>query len=173
MAVLTRDIELQDHVKGRDDAPVTLVEYGDFECPYCGETVGLIESVQQLMGDKLRYVFRHFPLVEPHPHALNAAGLAEAASEAGKFWDAHRVLYDNQHALDDRSLRNYGRRLGLSVEAIEAALSGRYAERIDLDFKSGIESGVNVTPTLFINGQRYDGRRDVRGLHAALLAAAG
>ncbi|CAM5767427.1 hypothetical protein LMIY3S_02157 [Labrys miyagiensis] len=173
MAALTRDIEPQDHVKGSADAPVTLVEYGDFECPYCGETVGVIDSVQLLMGERLRYVFRHFPLIEPHPHALHAAGIAEAASEIGRFWEAHRILYDNQYALDDRSLRNYGRRLGLSAEAIDAALSGHYAGRIDVDFRSGIESGVNATPTLFINGRRYDGRRDVRGVHAALLAAAG
>ena len=172
MAALTRDIEPQDHVKGREDAPVTLVEYGDFECPYCGETVGVIDGVQLLMGERLRYVFRHFPLIEPHPHALHAAELSEAASEIGRFWEAHRILYDNQHALDDRSLRAYGRRLGLSQEAVEAALASRYADRIDLDFRSGIESGVNATPTLFINGQRYDGRRDLRGLHAALLAAA-
>ncbi len=171
MAALTRDIEPQDHVKGLDDAPVTLVEYADFECPYCGETVGVIDGVQRLMGDRLRYVFRHFPLIEPHPHALHAAGLAEAASEIGRFWEAHRILYDNQHALDDRSLRNYGRRLGLSADVVDAALAGQFSERIESDFRSGIESGVNATPTLFINGQRHDGRRDVRGLHAALLAA--
>ncbi|MGJ4855933.1 DsbA family protein [Labrys sp. La1] len=172
MAVLSRDISADDHVKGLADAPVTLVEYGDFECPYCGETVGVIDGVQRLMGERLRYVFRHFPLIEPHPHALHAAGLAEAASEIGRFWDAHRILYDNQHALDDRALRNYGRRLGLGTDTVEAALAGHYAGRIELDFQSGIASGVNATPTLFINGVRHDGRRDLRGLHAALLAAA-
>ncbi|WP_454814079.1 DsbA family protein [Labrys neptuniae] len=172
MAVLSRDISADDHVKGLADAPVTLVEYGDFECPYCGETVGVIDGVQRLMGERLRYVFRHFPLIEPHPHALHAAGLAEAASEIGRFWEAHRILYDNQHALDDRALRNYGRRLGLGTDTVEAALAGHYAGRIELDFQSGIASGVNATPTLFINGVRHDGRRDLRGLHAALLAAA-
>lgn len=172
MAMLSRDVGTQDHVKGLADAPVTLVEYGDFECPYCGETVGVIDGVQRLMGERLRYVFRHFPLIEPHPHALHAAGLAEAASEVDRFWEAHRILYDNQHALDDRALRNYGRRLGLGAETVEAALGGHYAARIELDFQSGIASGVNATPTLFINGIRHDGRRDLRGLHAALLAAA-
>lgn len=172
MAQLSRLVDAQDHAKGRADAPVTLVEYGDFECPYCGETVGVIDGVQRLMGERLRYVFRHFPLVEPHPHALHAAGLAEAAGTIGRFWEAHRILYDNQHALDDRSLRQYGRRLGLDAQAVEAALGGHYAARIDLDFNSGIASGVNATPTLFINGRRHDGRRDLKGLHAALLAAA-
>jgi protein-disulfide isomerase len=172
MSVLTPDVGPQDHSLGSQDAPVTLVEFGDFECPYCGETVGLIDSVQSLMGAKLRYVFRHFPLAQQHPHAERSAQLAEAAAEAGKFWAMHRVLYENQHALDDRSLRNYGRKIGLASEAIEAAFADRYADRVREDFLSGIHSGVNATPTLFINGQRYDGRRDVRGLHAALLSAA-
>lgn len=171
MAQLSRPVDAQDHARGRADAPVILVEYGDFECPYCGETVGVIDGVQRLMGERLRYVFRHFPLIEPHPHALHAAGLAEAAAEIGRFWEAHRILYDNQHALDDRALRNYGRKLGLAPEAVERALGGHYAARIELDFQSGIESGVNATPTLFINGARHDGRRDLKGLHAALLAA--
>src|SRR6201996_8949318 len=113
MAALTRDIEPQDHVKGPADAPVTLVEYGDFECPYCGETVGVIDAVRDLMGDRLRYVFRHFPLERLHPHARRAAELSEAAAASGKFWEMHRILYDNQERLDDRSLRSYGRRLGL------------------------------------------------------------
>jgi protein-disulfide isomerase len=172
MSVLSPDVGPQDHTQGPDDAPVTLVEYGDFECPYCAETVGVIDGVQRLMGEKLRYVFRHFPLAQQHPHAERAAELAEAAAENGRFWQMHRMLFDNQHALEDRALRSYGRKVGLSKEAVEAAFSDRFAERIRADFLSGIRSGVNATPTLFINGRRYDGRRDVKGLHAALLAAA-
>jgi len=127
------------------------------------------------IGQSARQVARNLPdrmEIVPHPFALHAAGLAEAASEVGRFWEAHRILYDNQHALDDGALRSYGRRLGLGQDAVEAALGGRYAARIELDFESGIASGVNATPTLFINGTRHDGRRDLRGLHAALLAAA-
>lgn len=171
MSVLTPDVGPQDHSEGLEEAPVTLVEYGDFECPYCGETVGVIDSLQNLMGDKLRYVFRHFPLTEQHPYAQRSAEFAEAAAEIGKFWQMHRILYENQHALDDRSLRAYGRKIGLSPEAIEGAFADRFADHIREDFMSGIRSGVNATPTLFINGVRYDGRRDVRGLYAALLAA--
>lgn len=173
MSTLSPEVGPQDHAQGPADAPVTLVEYGDFECPYCGETVGVIDAVRDRMGDRLRYVFRHFPLTRQHPHALRAAEFSEAADGIGKFWQMHRILYDNQERLDDRALRNYGRRIGLSEQAMEDAFNDRFAERIEADFKSGIDSGVNATPTLFINGRRYDGRRDVRGLLAALLAAGG
>jgi protein-disulfide isomerase len=125
------------------------------------------------MGDRLRYVFRHFPVLRLHPHAERAAQFSEAADAIGKFWPMHRILYDNQERLDDRSLRAYGRRIGLSEQAMADAFDGRFADRIQADFRSGLESGVNATPTLFINGERYDGRRDVRGLHAVLLAAGG
>ncbi|MDQ0393795.1 DsbA family protein [Labrys monachus] len=173
MSTLSQPVGPRDHAQGPADAAVTLVEYGDFECPYCGETVGVIDAVRDLMGDRLRYVFRHFPVTRLHPHAHRAAEFSEAADDIGRFWPMHRILYDNQERLDDRSLRAYGRRLGLSEAAMADAFNDRFADRIEADFRSGIDSGVNATPTLFVNGQRYDGRRDVRGLHAALLAAAG
>jgi protein-disulfide isomerase len=145
-----------------------MVEYGDFECPYCGEAYPVLKAVQQAMGDKLCFVFRHFPLSEAHPHAERAAEFAEAAATMGKFWEMHDVLYENQQALTDRSLVSYGKRLGLSEKLMESALTEGFASRVRRDFISGARSGVNGTPSLFINGQRYDGPRDAESLVAVL-----
>jgi len=160
MSRLTVPVGADDHVSGPADAPVTLVEYGDYECPYCGEAYPLLKAVQQALGDKLRFVFRNFPLAEMHPHALHAAQFAEATAAAGKFWEAHDMLYENQEALADQDLTRYAHALGLPATAFGEAVSGHYDAKIESDFSGGVRSGVNGTPCLFINGQRYDGPRD-------------
>lgn len=161
-----------DHFEGPGDAPVTLIEYGDYECPYCGEAYPTLKAVQQAMGARLRFVFRNFPLTEMHPHALHAAQMAEAAAEAGAFWAGHDMLYEHQDALDDASLLAYGARLGIERHALQAAFQGRHDDKIQQDFVGGIRGGVNGTPCLFINGVRYDGPRDAQSLIEVLERAA-
>lgn len=147
-----------DHSAGPDDAPVTLVEYGDFQCPSCGMAYPIVKSVQQQMGNRLRFIFRHFPLTEAHPHAQRAAESAEAAAVQGKFWEMHDMLFEHQARLDDRHLLQYAAEIGLDVEAVARALEeGEFVDRVQEDFMSGVRSGVNGTPTFFINGQRWDG----------------
>ena len=163
----------QDHAEGPADAPVTLVEYGDFECPYCGEAYPVLKAVQRAMGERLRLVFRHFPIVGSHPHAGHAAEFAEAAASAGKFWEAHDMLYEHQNALTDADLFGYGKALGIAPQTIAAAFDGRHDAHIRSDFTGGVRSGVNGTPNLFINGMRYYGERDVASLIAAINEASG
>ena len=172
MSHLTPPVGDDDHSQGPADAPVTLVEYGDYECPYCGEAYPVLKAVQEAMGDRLRFVFRNFPLTQQHPHAGRAAEFAEAAASIGRFWEAHDMLYEHQEALDDASLASYARRLGLDGPHLVAALEGSHDDKIRRDFSSGLRSGVNGTPTLFINNQRYDGPRDVESLVTVLQAAA-
>lgn len=168
MSRLVIPVGPSDHVQGRATAPATLVEYGDYECPYCAQAHPLIKAVQQAMGDHLRFVFRNFPLTELHPHALSAARFAEAAGEAGRFWSAHDLLFEHPQALDEDGLAAAARRLGMEEALFRQALQGRFDARIEADFEGGIRSGVNGTPSLFVNGLRYDGPRDLSGLLAAL-----
>lgn len=166
MSHLNTPVSAADHHQGPLDAAVVLVEYGDFECPYCGEEYPELKAVQQAMGAKICFVFRNFPLNQAHPHAQQAAEFSEAAATAGKFWQMHDLLYENQEALDERSLVGYATQLGLGKELIEAALRGDFTAKVRHDFTGGVRSGVNGTPCLFINGQRYDGERDAQTLLA-------
>ncbi|MBB3772609.1 protein-disulfide isomerase [Angulomicrobium tetraedrale] len=161
MSQLNPPVSTDDHAAGPEDAPVTLVEYGDYECPYCGMAYPVLKALQEALGSRLRFVFRNFPLTEAHPHASRAAAFAEAAASIGKFWEAHDMLYEHQDALDDRSLLAYGHALGLDRAVVLAAFEGAYDEKIRRDFRGGLRSGVNGTPCLFINGQRYDGPVDL------------
>jgi formate-nitrite transporter family protein len=155
---LTPPVGERDHATGPVDAPITLVEYGDFECPYCGMAHPVVKSIRRELGDELRFVFRHFPLAEAHPHARRAAQAAEAAGSQGRFWEMHEMLFTNQQALDDVDLVRYARELDLDVERFAQELeSGTYERRVRDDFRSGVRSGVNGTPTFFINGSRFDG----------------
>jgi protein-disulfide isomerase len=172
MSRLTPPVGPHDHVQGPPNAPLTLVEYGDYECGYCGEAYLVVKEVQLALGDNLRFVFRNFPLGEAHPHAEHAAELAEAAAGAGQFWPMHDLLYERQSALDDESLVAYGVALELPEEALRSALGGFYAKRVREDFISGVRSGVNGTPTFFINGRRHDGTWNLDGLMDALREAA-
>jgi protein-disulfide isomerase len=157
-AQLTSPVTDNDHVAGRADAPITLVEYGDYECPFCGMAYPIVKSIQQKLEGQLRFVFRNFPLTKQHPHAQHAAEAAEAAGAQGKFWEMHDIIFEHQRALSDNALGRYAKSLGLDAERLAEDLrAGKYASRVRNDFRSGVRSGVNGTPTFFINGERYDG----------------
>jgi protein-disulfide isomerase len=165
--------EDRDHIQGTADAPVTLVQYGDYECPYCGAAYPIIKEVQARMGDRLRFVFRNFPISTSHPHAEQAAEAAEAADSQGKFWEMHDLLYENQRKLRDQDLRAYAQELGLDVELFDKELAEHvHADRVHKDFMSGVRSGVNGTPTFYINGVRHDDSYEAEILIAALERAA-
>jgi protein-disulfide isomerase len=172
MKGLSIPVSAQDHSQGPADAAITLDEYGDYQCPYCGEAYPMLKAVQQALGDRMRFVFRNFPISEIHPNALPAARFAEAAADAGLFWEAHDLLYQHQDALTDRDIAGYAEALGVNAALMEAADNGAFDARIESDFMGGVRSGVNGTPCLFINGTRYDGPRDVDSLVAVLTGLA-
>ena len=162
----------RDHIQGSSNAPVTLVEYGDYECPYCGQAYPMIKKVKRHLGNKLRFVFRNFPLTEIHPHAQHAAEAAEAAAVQGRFWEMHDYLYEHQQALDDKYLEKYADNLGLNLTKFNIDMSSHaHAGRIREDFLSGVRSGVNGTPTFYINEIRYNGSLDLETLLEALRSA--
>jgi NhaA family Na+:H+ antiporter len=166
---LTMPVGDRDHVQGPDDAPVTLVEYGDYECPYCRQVVPIVRDLQERFGDRLRYVFRHFPLTTAHPHAQLAAEAAEAAGAQGKFWDMHYLLFEHQGTLHSADLVRYARELELDLERFERELAEHtHAERVREDFRSGVRSGANGTPAFFLNDTRYDGPWDLDSLAAEI-----
>ncbi len=174
-ATLTLPVtEGRDHIQGTPDAAVTLLEYGDYECPYCGAAYPIVKQVQEAMGDELRFVFRNFPITTAHPHAAQAAEAAEAAAAQDRFWPMHDLLYENQQRLDEESLFAHADGLGLDAERFKRELEEHvYAERVREDFMSGVRSGVNGTPGFFIDGVRYDDSYDFDTLLAALRQAAG
>jgi protein-disulfide isomerase len=176
-ATLTPPVSDRDHAEGPAGASVTLVEYGDYQCPYCGAAYPIVKKLQKAMGSDMRFVFRNFPLREAHPHALHAAIAAEAVGVHGDpaFWKMHDALYEHQKALDDPNLLRYAKASGVpSAEVAEAFAGGPSADRVRADFRSGIRSGVNGTPTFFVNGARYDDDwTDVTSFLAALRTAAG
>jgi protein-disulfide isomerase len=173
-AVLTAPVsEDRDHIQGPADAPVTLVEYGDYQCPYCGAAHRSVQEVQARMGNRLRFVFRNFPISTSHPRAEPAAAPAEAAAAQGRFWPMHDLIFENQKRLRDRDLRDYAEQVGLDLERFDAELAEHvHAARVHEDFMSGVRSGVNGTPTFFVNGARHDDSYDVETLLAALELAA-
>jgi protein-disulfide isomerase len=169
MSRLRPDVSTSDHRAGPDDAPVTLVEYGDYECPYCGQAYPIVKQVRTALGRQLRFVFRNFPLAEVHPHALHAAETAEAAASQRKFWEMHDMLFEHQRALDDTHLLQYAKQLGLDVERVRRELeAGTDIDGIEADFRSGVRSGVNGTPTFFVNGLRLEGPWNFEGLMDAI-----
>ncbi|MEY2602296.1 MAG: hypothetical protein QOH31_32 [Verrucomicrobiota bacterium] len=168
---LVLPVAKRDHIQGPIDAPMSLLEYGDYQCPYCGEAYPIVKAVQERLGDKLCFAFRNFPLVNAHPYAEHAAEAAEAAAAQDQFWPMHDLLFENQEALDDESLAEYAGSLGLDARRLMAeVLAGAHTARIRDDFKSGARDGVNGTPTFFVNGLRFDGDPDVNSLVAALTA---
>jgi protein-disulfide isomerase len=171
MAELRVPVSHDDHVQGPDDAPVTLVEYGDYQCPYCGAAHPVVKALQNRFGDQLRFVFRNFPLTEIHPLAEPAAETAEFAGAHGRFWDMHDALYENQDQLGIPLFFVLAEALGLSeVELRNSLEEHRFAGRIKRDFLGGVRSGVNGTPSFFINGQRHDAGYDFPHLAAAIEA---
>jgi diadenylate cyclase len=164
----------RDHARGPEDAPVTLVKYGDYDCPYCGQLHPVLEELRERSGERVRFVFRHFPLDSAHPRARRAALAAEAAASQGRFWEMHDLLYENQDELGDEDLRRYAAELGLDLQRFEADMANdALAWRIEEDRLGGERAGVGGTPALFVNGVRHAGPMDLDGLLAAVEDAAG
>jgi len=169
LATLTPSVGRRDHIQGRSTAAVTLVEYGDYQCPFCGNTYPIIQKLQKQFGDQLRFVFRNFPLPQVHAYAQRAAEAAEAAAAQGKFWEMHDYLYEHQEALDAESLGRAAVVIGLDRVQFNRDVAERvYADCVQEDIRSGIDSGVGGTPTLFINGVRNDDDDDFDTLKAKI-----
>ena len=159
----------RDHVSGSTDGLIRLLEYGDYECPFCAEVQPIVREIQRRLGDDLLFGFRNFPLTNIHPHSEHAAEAAEAAGTQKNFWGMHDILFENQAALEDDDLAAYAAKLGLDqTRLIREVIWKIYTQRIREDFKSGVRGGVNGTPTFFINGERYDGIPDLKHLLNAL-----
>ncbi len=172
MSVLHPPLEPIDHVRGAANAAVTLVEYGDFECPYCAAAHVQVKRIEERFKPKLKFAFRHFPLTQVHPLAEPAAETSEAAAVHGRFWEMHDALYENRENFGPALLLALAERLGVSESELNGALASKvYAPRIRRDFVSGVRSGVNGTPTFFINGKRHDGGYSFEDLAAAIEAA--
>jgi protein-disulfide isomerase len=166
---LTIAVTDRDHAQGPSSAPVTLVEYGDYQCPYCLRAYPIVKKIQQRMGDHLRFVFRNFPITSSHQYAKLAAETAEAAADQGKFWEMHDALFENQVLLGEDLVMQLAATLGLDVERFAKALeSGEFRGRVKTDFMGGVKSGVNGTPGFFINGRRFVDSWDFEPLYAAL-----
>lgn len=169
MSTLIIPVSSSDHIQGNDNAKITLVEYGDYECPYCGIAYPIVKRLQNHFGNRLQFVFRNFPIVESHPHAGIAAMTAEFAALHNKFWEMHDLLYENQKNLEISDLFNYAQSLNLSVKDLNDAIeSEKFSEKIKNDFMGGVRSGVNGTPTFFINGFRHNSSFDYDVLLEAL-----
>ena len=166
---LTIPVGSRDHIQGLIDAPISLLEFGDYECPACGQAYRVVKAVQQSLGNSLCFAFRNFPLTTIHPHAEHAAEAAEAAAAQGNFWEMHDLLFENQNALEDEDLAKNALILHLDIPLFITQLaSGAFLERVKEDVASGLKSGVNGTPTFFINGKLYDGPHAYGPLLAAL-----
>ena len=166
---LTQPVSERDHIRGPHGAEVSLVEYGDFECPYCRAAEPIVAGLIEALGDRLSAIFRHFPLSQVHPHARHAAEVAEAAAAQGKFWEMHDTLFARQDALDDSDLLTYAADLSLDSGRIRRELTDHvYARRVAEDQQDGLDSGVSDTPTFYIDGIRYDGSVALRDMVAAI-----
>jgi len=157
-AFLSIPVGTDDHSRGPLDAKLTVVEYGDYQCPYCGQAYPIVEQLLSKFADSMRLVFRNLPLAEVHPHAQAAAEMAEAVGLQGKFWEIHDTLFEHQRDLSDAALLRYAAAVGADVERAEHDIKGGGPrQRVDADFESAVRSGANGTPTFFVNGVRYDG----------------
>jgi protein-disulfide isomerase len=169
---LTPQVSHRDHIQGAETASVTLVEYGDYECPYCGAAFPIVKAIQKRLGKRLRYVFRHFPLTNTHPHAASAAEAAEAAAAQGKFWEMYELLLRPSARLDRPALLGYAERLGLDVARFDNEVAGAvYAGKIERDVREGLSNGVNATPKFYVDGRRIDGKFPLEGLADAVRSA--
>jgi len=146
-----------DHLHGNLDAPIELVEYGDYQCPHCGRAYPIVKSIQRKLGNKLKFIFRNFPLAEMHPDATRAAVAAEIAASQGKFWEMHDIIFEHQEDLDEESLISYAAELELDMQKFNSGFQKpEFMEKVENDFESGVRSGVNGTPSFFINGEKYN-----------------
>jgi protein-disulfide isomerase len=169
MSKLRIAVNLDDHIQGDPTAECSLVEYGDYECPYCGEAYPIVKRLQKHFGKRLSLVFRNFPLAQIHPWAEQAAEVAEFAGAQGKFWEMHDLLYENQERLGEALFPKLAEKLGLSTSQLQTAIANQtYRARVRADFSGGARSGVNGTPTFFVNGQRHNGPFDFDSLSEAI-----
>jgi protein-disulfide isomerase len=166
---LTPPVSARDHAQGPADAPLTLVQYGDYECPYTRRSLPIVAALQRRLGARLRFIYRNFPLTAIHPHALHAAEAAEAADAQDRFWSMHDELFAHQHELEDDQLVDRARAVGLDTERFAHDMAAHaHLDRIQADVAGGIASGVQGTPTFFMNGARHAGSYDLETLLAAL-----
>lgn len=163
-AVVAQD----DHVLGDPSAPVTVVEYGDYECPYCAAAAPVLRRLVEDSGGQVRLVFRNFPLADRHPHALTAALAAEAAGGQGAFWPMHDLLFARQERLDDAALRAYAEELGLDGDRVVGEAAQPFGDKVEADFAAGLAAGVGGTPTVIIDGRLFDGRMELGALRRAV-----
>jgi protein-disulfide isomerase len=169
MSKLILPVGDRDHAQGPTAAPVTLVEYGDYECPHCGAAYPIVKKLQKKLGKSLRFVFRNFPLNNIHPHAEHAAEAAETAAAQGKFWEMHDWIFEHQDSLEDGDLLQAAESLGLDSKLfLKEMESEAHLARVKEDFMSGMRNGVNGTPTFFINSVRHNGAHSYEVLFAAL-----
>ena len=170
---LKSSVSEKDHASGPESAPVTLLEYGNFECIHCVRAYPVIKEVQRLLGNGLRFVFRHFPTVQAHPHSLRAAEAAEAAGVQGKFWEMHDQLFRHQQALEDRDLLRYARRIGLDAERFQRDMTeNTFLRQVVADYnRSLFDEHITGTPTIYLNEIRYTGATNLEGLLDAIKQA--
>jgi protein-disulfide isomerase len=155
---LKPEIGPADQTQGNEQAAIKLVEYGDYQCPHCGTAYPIIKEIQSTFGDQILFVFRNFPLQESHRYANIAAQAAEAAGKQGKFWEMHDAIFENQQQLNEEFIEHLAEKLGLDMEEFEEDLnSEEISTKVEDDFESGVRSGVNGTPSFFINGEKFDG----------------
>jgi len=151
-------VSAKDNIQGNENAIIELVEYGDYECPFCGRAYPIVKKIQEKVGNRLKFIFRNFPLTKIHHHAKLAAVATEAAAIQGKFWEMHDIVFENQKLMNHYALVNYARQVGLNLTQFENDLAkSELFEKVETDFVSGLRSGVNATPTFFINGEKYNG----------------
>ena len=171
MTELYREVDQEDHIRGAEDAQVTLLEYGDYECVHCGRAYPIVEQLREHFGEQMRFVFRNYPNTDLHPHAKSAAEAAEAADTQGKFWEMHDVLFEKQDELEDEDLVRHATELGLDQKSFEQdLLEHRHASRVEQDLQGGQNSGVPGTPTFFINGVMHQDSFDFDTLREAIEA---
>lgn len=147
----------KDHIEGNVNAFIELVEYGDYQCPYCGRAYPIVKGIQEILGNKLKFVFRNFPLTSIHPHAMSAAIATEAAALQDKYWPMHDIIFEHQNQLNRNSLLKYAKDQELDINQFSIDIERpELHKKVEADFESGIRSGVNGTPTFFINGEKYN-----------------
>ena len=170
---LKNGVDERDHASGSQTAPVTLLEYGNFQCLDCGRAYPVIKEIQRLLGDDLYFVFRNFPTVRTHPHAIRAAEAAESAAAQGKFWEMHDELFTHQQALEDHDLSRFAKRIGLDVERFARDMAeNSFLRKIEAEYQSALfDEHVTGTPTFYINELRYTGATDVDSLLLAIKQA--
>ena len=169
MAKLKPPASIEDHMMGKLNASVILVEYGDFQCPHCGAAYPILKEIEKKFKDSIAFIFRHFPLSESHPMALPAAISAEAAANQGRFWQMHDLIFENQYRLSPQTLLHLAETLKLDMKTFQKDIQNpKLSEKVEANFESGIQSGVNGTPSFYINGSKFNGSYDFLSLSHAV-----